>query len=60
MNHLGAHALQDATHDVDGGVVAVKQGSGGNKTHLVLGAVVGQGLEFGVELGHGKAGKVVL
>lgn len=25
MNHLGAHALQNAPHDVDGRVVAVKQ-----------------------------------
>ena len=46
VNHLGAHALQDAAHDVDGCVVAVKQTGCGDKAHLVLGSVVGQGLEF--------------
>ena len=47
VDHLGAHALQDATHDVDGRVVAVKQARSGDKAHLVLRAVVGQGLVFG-------------
>jgi hypothetical protein len=53
VDHLGAHALQDAPHDVDGRVVAVEQRRRGDETHLVLRAVVGQGLELGGQLGHG-------
>jgi len=51
VDDLGAHALQDAAHDVDGGVVAVKQAGRGDKAHLVGGAVVGQGFEFGRQIG---------
>jgi hypothetical protein len=54
VDHLGAHALQDAPHDVDGGVVAVEQAGGGDEAHLVRGAVVGQGLEFGGQVGHAE------
>ena len=53
VDDFSPHALQDAPHDVDGGVVAVKQRSGGDKTHLVRGAVFGQGLEFSGQVGHG-------
>ena len=52
VNHLGAHALQDAPHDVDGRVVAVEQRGGGDEAHLVRGAVFGQGLELGGQVGH--------
>ena len=52
VNHLGAHALQDAPHDVDGRVVAVKQTGGRDKAHLVRGAVIGQSLEFGRQIRH--------
>src|SRR5699024_9706324 len=31
MNHLGALILDDAAHDVDGGVVTVEQAGGGDK-----------------------------
>jgi hypothetical protein len=47
VDHLGTHALQDAPHDVDGGVVAVEQAGGGDEAHLVGGLVVGERLEFG-------------
>jgi len=56
VNDLGAHALQDAAHDVDGCVVAIKQAGGSDKANLVLGTVVGQGLEFGGQVGHGLDG----
>ena len=54
VHHLGAHALQDASHDVDRGVVAVEQARGGDEAHLVGGPVVGEGLEFSGEVGHGN------
>jgi predicted HAD superfamily phosphohydrolase len=56
MDDLGAHALQDASHDVDGCVVAIKQAGGGDKANLVLGTVAGQSLEFSVQVGHGFDG----
>jgi hypothetical protein len=37
VDHLGAHALQDAAHDVDGRVVPVEQAGSGDKAHLVVG-----------------------
>jgi len=52
VDHLGAHAHQDAPHDVDRRVVAVEQARGGDKAHLVLRAVGSQGLVVGGELGH--------
>ncbi len=55
VNHLRAHALQDAPHDVDGRVMPVKQTGCRHKTHLVAGAVVGEGFEFGGQIGHGQA-----
>ena len=55
VNHLGAHALQDAAHDVDGRIMPVKQAGGGDETHLVRRAIVGQGLELGRQVGHGKS-----
>ena len=53
MNHLRAHALQDAAHDVDGCIVAVKQTGRGNKTHFVGRPVLGEGFKFCGEVGHG-------
>jgi hypothetical protein len=53
MDHLGAHALQDAAHDVDGGVVTVEQAGGSDKAYFVDGTVIGQGLEVGGQVGHG-------
>jgi len=52
VDHLCAHALQDAAHDVDGRIVPVKQAGSGDKAHLVAWAVVGQRLVFGRHL-HG-------
>ena len=52
VDDLCAHALQDAAHDVDGGVVSVKQTRGGDKAHFLGGLVVGEGLEFGGQVGH--------
>jgi len=52
MDHLAAHGLQDATHDVDRGVVAVKQRGGGNEPHLVGRAILREPGTFG-EVGHG-------
>jgi hypothetical protein len=37
--------------------VAVKQAGGGDKAHLVRGAVFGQGLEFGGQIGPGGSPK---
>ena len=39
MDDLGALRLQDAAHDVDRRVVAVKQGRGGDEPHGMLGPV---------------------
>jgi hypothetical protein len=52
VDHLGAGRLQDAPHDVDRGVMAVEQRSGGDETHLVLRLVRHQ---FGgnAQIGHG-------
>ena len=52
VDHLRAHALQNAAHDVDGRVVAIEQAGGGDKAHLVLGAVLGEGLVFGGQVSH--------
>ena len=57
VDDLGAHALQDAPHDVDRRVVAVEQRCGGDEAHLVRRAVVGQGLVFGGQVGHGGVGR---
>ena len=35
MDHLGPLRLQDAAHDVDGGIVTVKQRRCGHETHFV-------------------------
>jgi hypothetical protein len=53
VDHLGAHALQDAAHDVDGCVVPVKQAGGCHKAHFVRGAVLAQRLEISRQVGHG-------
>ena len=53
VNHFGAHAHENAPHDVDGGVVAVKQAGRGDEAHLVAGTIGGQGLVFGGQVGHG-------
>ena len=54
MDDFGAHALQNAAHDVDRGVVAVKQTGCRYKTHLVYGAVVGQSFVFSGQIGHSE------
>jgi hypothetical protein len=53
MDDFGAHALQDAAHDVDGGIVPIKQTGGGDKTDFVGRAVLGQSFEFSGQIGHG-------
>jgi hypothetical protein len=53
VNHFGAHALQDAAHDVDGRVVAIEQTGGRDKAYFVGGAVFSKGFEFGRQVGHG-------
>jgi hypothetical protein len=50
VDDLGAHALQDAPHDVDGGVMPVEQAGGGDETDLVGRAVLGQRLVMAVSL----------
>ncbi len=52
MDHLGAHALQDAAHDVDGRVMSVKQAGGGDEAHLVRRTVGSQGFVFSGQVGH--------
>ena len=52
MDDLSAHALQDAAHDVDGGIVSVKQTRGGDEAHFLRGLVIGKGLEFSGQVGH--------
>ena len=42
VDDLGAGALHDAAHDVDGGVVAVEKGGGRHEADLILG-LVGRG-----------------
>lgn len=53
VNDLGAHALQNAAHDVDGRIVPVEQTGGGDEAHLVRRAILSQGLVVCGELGHG-------
>jgi hypothetical protein len=52
VDHLRAHPLQDAPHDVDRRVVAVEQARRGDEAHLVLRSVRGERLVVGGELGH--------
>ena len=59
-----SHVLQDISLEVKQGeivcligrVVPIKQAGGCDKAHFVLGAVVGQGLEFSGQVGHGVDG----
>ncbi len=53
VDHLGAHALQDAPHDVDRRVMPVEQAGGRDEADLVGRAVVRERLEFGGQVGHG-------
>src|SRR5690606_33524833 len=59
VDHLGALRLQDAAHDLDGGVVSVEQRGGGHKAHAVLERErrVLSGLSDGS--GHGEASRTV-
>ena len=41
MDDLGAGPLQQAPKDVNGGIVAVEQGGGGDKPHLGLTGLLG-------------------
>jgi len=36
VDHFTAGALDDATHDVDGSIMAIEQACGGNDTNLVI------------------------
>ena len=47
VNHFRAVRHQDTAHDVDRGVVAVKQGSCGHKAYFVSRFVFGEFLDFG-------------
>ena len=60
VHDLGAHALQDAPHDVDRRVVAVEQRGRGDEAHLVRRAVFGEGFELGGQVGHGRVSSVVV
>lgn len=53
VDHLGPHALQDAAHDVDRRIMAVKQAGRRDKTHFVGGAVIGQSIGIGIGIGIG-------
>jgi hypothetical protein len=48
VDHLGAGALDDPPHNVDGGVVAIEERGSSNDPDLVLGDVGG-----GLDEGHG-------
>jgi hypothetical protein len=52
VDHLRAHALQDAAHDVDRRIVAVEQARRGDEAHLVRRSVVGEREELGGQVGH--------
>ncbi len=39
MNDFGSGGLNNTAHDVDGGIVAIKQRSGGNDTDMVFGLI---------------------
>jgi hypothetical protein len=39
VNNLRAGALQDAAHDIDGGIVPVEERSGGDEAHFMRGLV---------------------
>jgi hypothetical protein len=54
VDDFSAHALQNAAHDVDGGIVAIKQAGCCDKAHFVCGSVFGKGFEFGRQIGHSK------
>ncbi len=41
VNHFSAHALQDTAHDVDGGIVPIKQAGCRHKADFVSGPVIG-------------------
>ena len=42
VDHFAAHALQDASHDVDRGIMAIEQRRCGHESHLVRHAVFGE------------------
>ncbi len=54
VDDLGAHALQDAPHDVDAGVMAVEKRRRGDEPDLVLRAVAGELLDFR-QVGHARS-----
>jgi hypothetical protein len=53
VDDLGTHALQDSPHDVDGGVMPVKQTGCGDEAHFVGGFVGSKRLVFSGQIGHG-------
>jgi hypothetical protein len=36
VDHFNSGTLDDAAHDIDGGVVAIKKRGGGNDTYFML------------------------
>ena len=53
MDHFGTHALQDAAHDIDGRIVAVKQAGRRYKADLIFGTVVCKNLRICGQVSHG-------
>ncbi len=54
VDHFRTHALQDAPHDVDAGVMAVEQGRRRDEAHLVRRAIAGELPDFG-QIGHARS-----
>ena len=53
MDHFGTHALQDAAHDIDGRIVAVKQAGRRYKADLIFGTVVCKNLRICGQVSNG-------
>ena len=60
MNHLAAKALQDAPHDVDAGIMAIKQRGRRHKAHFVFRAVFRQGFVISGQFSHGSLRRIYL
>ena len=60
MNHLRTHADDDTSHDVDGGIVPVKQAGRRHKTYFVGRAVVGEGFVVCGQVGDDGVSRLTL
>ena len=60
MNDLSAHTHDDAAHDVDGGIVPVKQAGRRHKTYFVGRAVVGEGFVVCGQVGDDGVSRLTL